>query len=149
MLSRIASLVCILRHNHFASRYNGDKCVLAHFATQRTSVSKSKPGLYARTHACVHTRANEKGVILAYLSVLISPARISGCTKGRGRPFGAVGGGSHPARSVGEFSLWLRERATTMVIYLMRGLGREGRRKENVAKRVEELRSGHALFWRG
>jgi len=50
--------------------------------------------------------------------------------------------GSHPARSVGEFSLRLR--AATMVIYLMRG--ESGR---NAAEGMEELRSEHALSWRG
>lgn len=90
---------------------------------------------------------DKKDVILAYLNVLISQARISGCTKGRERPFGSSrggGGGSHPARSMGEFSLWLRERAATMVIYLMRRLGRD-----NVAEGTEELRSEHALSSRG
>lgn len=105
-----------------------DNCVLAHFATQRTSASKRKPSC-----VCPHARASErardkKDVILAYLNVLISQARISGCTKAEGVPSVAAGGGggSHPARSMGEFSLWLQERAATMVIYLMRRLGRGG-----------------------
>jgi len=35
---------------------------------------------------------DKKDVILAYLNVLISQARISGCTKGRGHPFGSSRG---------------------------------------------------------
>lgn len=122
-------------------------CRSAFCDSQRTSVSKNKPGLHARVR--IRARVDEKGVVLAYLNVLISPARISGCTKGCGRPFGAAGGGSHLAWSIGEFSLWLRERAATTVIYLMRGLGREERGEENFAEGMEELRSGHALSWRG
>lgn len=129
-------------------------CPSAFCDSQWTSVSKNKPGLHARVR--ILARVDERGVVLAYLNVLISPARISGCTKGRGRPFGAAGGGSHPTWSIGEFSLWLRERAATMVIYLMRGpRSGEGRggggeeRRENFAEGMEELRSGHALSWRG
>lgn len=83
-----------------------------------------------------------------YLNVLISPARISGCTKGPGRPFGAAGGGGGSLtlrpRSMGEFSLWLRERAATMVIYLMRESlpGREGEGRRGVRKRERRRGDG-------
>lgn len=121
-LSQIISLVCTSHLNH---------CI----PTRQLWRTLRFKGYQrdANRAAFAHTRARDKkDVILAYLNVLISQARISGCTKGRGRPFGSSrGGGSHSAWSMGEFSLWLRERAATMVIYLMRKLGRGERRRGN------------------
>ena len=82
-LSRITSLVCNTLH-HLVSCQNTNNCVPAYFASQRTSGNRRKPNRVApaRMHAY-----NKKDVTLAYLNVLISQARISGCTKSWGRPF--------------------------------------------------------------
>lgn len=147
VLSRIASLVCILRRNHLASRYNGDKCILAHFATQRTSVSKSKPGLHARTHARVRWRKRRH-------------SRVSQCFNLSGSDFRLH---KRPRASLRCSRGWLSSRLVHRGIFTLapgtsrddgdllneRTEERRGRRKENVAEGVEELRSGHALFWRG
>lgn len=99
-----------------------------------------------------HARApDEKGVILTYLNVLISPARISGCTKGaEGVSSAQRGHGSHPGPVHGGI-FTLAPGTSRDDGDLLNGRGLEEREGKRERRRGDGKvkKQAHALFSRG